>query len=106
MPVLVQPAFLQSVLEVHLLDRMLDIPVVLQLQVQTTVDSAVAVLLGVAQCLVRQWFHILRKLEDRFWKNSRFPRDWVDSAPEVDSRPALLRSGRALRRQRQWHVLY
>ena len=30
-----------------------------------------------------------------------FLRDGVDSAPEVDSRPALLRSGRAHRRQRQ-----
>ena len=34
-----------------------------------------------------------------------FLRDWVESTPEVDSHPALLRSGRAHRRQRQWHVL-
>ena len=38
-----------------------------------------------AQCLVRQRIHVLR-FQDGFWKLFYdFLRDWVDSAPEVDS---------------------
>ena len=63
-------------------------------------DSAVAVLLGRSRNILRQLGGWLLE-EFQF-----FLHDWIDSAPEVDSRPALLRSGRALRRQLQWHVLY
>ena len=38
--------------------------------------------LVLAQCLIRLWIHVL--IQGGFWKNFYdFPRDWVDSAPEV-----------------------
>ena len=66
--------------------------------------SAVAVVLGVvqfldkvvvpvgatsgsAQCLVRLWIHMFRFIQGGFWKNFYdFPRERVDSDPEVNSR--------------------
>ena len=54
--------------QVQFLDRMLDFPVVLQLQVQKTVKVPQLPFL----CLVRQWIHILRQIEGGFWKNSSF----------------------------------
>ena len=36
--------------------------------------------------LVRQWIHV--RVYSGFWKYLQFLRDWVDSAPEVDSRNA------------------
>ena len=39
-------------------------------------------LLVLAQCLIRLWIHVL--IQGGFWKYFHdFPRDWVDSAPEV-----------------------
>ena len=42
------------------------------------------------------WFdcgYIFFVSEGDFWNNFWFPRQWADSAPQVDSRPALLSSG-------------
>ena len=57
--------------------------------------------LGVAQCLVRRWIHVLHHPGWHSEEFYVFPRDWVDSAPEVDSP-----SWPSRRRQRQWHVPY
>ena len=44
---------------------------------------------GVAQCLVRRWIHVI--IQNGFWKTfDDFLREGVDSAPELDSRPARL----------------
>ena len=45
--------------------------------------------LWVAQCLVRLWIHVV--IQGGFWENfDDFLREGVDSAPELDSRPARL----------------
>ena len=99
-PVIMQPAFLQCVL----------VPQAGHSHFATVTGaencggSAVAVLPGVAQCFVRQWMRALRQIEEWLLEEFQvFPRDWVDSAPEVNFRPALLleRSGRARRRPLQ-----
>ena len=52
-------------------------------------SSPVAVLVGVAQCLVRLWIHVCI-IQGGFWMNYYdFLRDWEDSSPEVDSRRSL-----------------
>ena len=69
-------------------------PVVVQRQVPwlgraVTVEFRSCRFSGVAQCLVRLWIHVLHHpgwLVEDFYD---FPRDWVDSDPEVNSRRSL-----------------
>ena len=56
---------------------------------QKTVEFRSCRFSGVAQCLVRLWIHVLHHpgwLLEEFYD---FPRDWVDSDPEVNSRRSL-----------------
>ena len=56
-------------------------------------DPAAKTILG-ARCSVRQWTHMFCVSKGGSWKKFwGFLREWAHSAPEVNSRPALLFSG-------------
>ena len=56
-------------------------------------------LVGIAQCFVRWWKHVMHHPGWLLEEFHDFLHDGVDSAPVLDSRPAR-------RRPRQWHVPY
>ena len=101
-PVTLQRQFQQFfeffVPQVQFLDRMVELPVVLRLQWQKTVEVPQLPFLGCV-CSVRQWIHILRQ-RGRLWEKILVFYVNGYSAPEVDSRPALLLHGPARRRPR------
>ena len=85
-PVITQPAFSQSVLVPGSVPRQSvgHSSYATVIGAQNCGGSAVAVLLGVAQCLFRQMICISSRVASG--RNPGFLREGVDSAPEVDSR--------------------